>query len=673
MVRRTQKDQLALQLRETAEEAVRGAFTIRAIILGLMSAIGIAICDQYGTHVIRGSYMALDFTTPAAIVALFLFSLPINMALRLISPRLALSPQELSLIYIMSIIACAISSMGLGAQLIPVIATPIYRAKVNPELGWDATILPNLPKWLIPNDFQAVRDFFEGYAGASKMKLWQIPYVEVWLPVLLAWLPFLLALYFTMICISVLLRRQWVEHERLVYPLVHLPLEMCQRESHHIIAPFFQNRMLWLGFVIPFFVSSLIGLNFYFPQVPKIVLARSFPLEWFRQLVSITFRLSFPMLGFFYLVNLDVAFSLWFFNLLGLLVRGLLTIYGIEMREDQGTYGAPYVPYKHLGTGALLTIVALAFWNARSYLIDVVKRSLCLRLRNAGEREDEIMPHHIAFIGMLIGLVIMSIWLYLSGLPWLVIPVFLGYAFIFFIGLVRIVVESGLGEAVAPAIAPPMTVSTLGVSPIGAKGLASLALTYVWCADIRTNVMASTAHGLKIATQMGINRPPLFFCIYASVIATLIASCLVMLRLGYRYGGVNLNQWYLVQGPRVPYDYIHGKLTTMPGVFLPGYWVRLCGAVITLLLAIARRQWMWWPFHPIGFCVSTIWLMDQIWLTCFLAWMIKSLLLRYGGMHAYVRARPFFLGLVLGQFTCNALWLSIDAITGKQGNVIFWI
>jgi hypothetical protein len=651
---------------EVAEGGEQNAFTLRAISLGLVSAIGIAICDQYATHVIRGSYMALDFTTPAAIVALFFFALPVNMILRLISPRLVLNQSELALIYIMSIIACAISSMGLGAQLIPVIATPLYRARVNPELGWDATVIPSLPKWLIPNDFQAVRDFFEGYSGIAKLKFYEIPYADVWLPVLIAWFPFLITLYFTMICISILLRRQWVEHERLVYPLVHLPLEMCRRGASDFIAPFFREKLLWLGFSIPFVVSSLIGLNFYFPQVPKIILARSFPLEWFRQLVGITFRLSFPMLGFFYLVNLDVAFSLWFFNLVGLLVRGLLTVYGIEMREDQGTYGAPYVPYKHLGTGALFVLTLLAFWNARGYLIDVVKRSFSLKVIKG-------MEESYAFLGTIFGFLIMSVWLFMSGMPALVILVFLGYAFVFFIGLVRIVAESGLGEAVAPAIAPPMTVSTLGTSQVGAKGLGSLALTYVWCADIRTNVMASSTHALKIATHLRINRAPLVMCMLASVITTMVVSNLVMLRLGYKYGGVNLNQWYLVQGPRVPYDYIHGKLTTMPGVFLPGYWVRLAGAVITLLLAMARRQWMWWPFHPIGFCVSTIWLMDQIWFTCFLAWMIKGLLLRYGGMAVYVRMRPLFLGLVLGQFACNAVWLIIDAITGKQGNVIFWI
>lgn len=239
--------------------------------------------------------------------------------------------------------------------------------------------------------------------------------------------------------------------------------------------------------------------------------------------------------------------------------------------------------------------------------------------------------------------------------------------------MVRIVAESGLGEAVAPAIAPPMTVSTLGVGPVGGKGLGGLALTYVWCADIRTNVMGSATHGLKIASHLGLNRPPLFFAMYGAVIVTMVVANWVMLILGYRHSGVSLNTWYLINGPKVPYRYIHGKMVNPEEIFWPGYWVRGFGALITFLLMLARRQWMWWPFHPLGFCVATIWLMNQIWLTCFIAWAIKGIILRYGGMTGYRLARPFFLGLVLGQFTCNAMWLLIDTFTGKQGNQIFWI
>ncbi|GBC95754.1 hypothetical protein HRbin16_01548 [bacterium HR16] len=34
---------------------------------------------------------------------------------------------------------------------------------------------------------------------------------------------------------------------------------------------------------------------------------------------------------------------------------------------------------------------------------------------------------------------------------------------------------------------------------------------------------------------------------------------------------------------------------------------------------------------------------------------------------------PFFLGLIVGQYTCNGFWLIMDYLSGAKGNQIFWI
>ncbi len=43
----------------------------------------------------------------------------------------------------------------------------------------------------------------------------------------------------------------------------------------------------------------------------------------------------------------------------------------------------------------------------------------------------------------------------------------------------------------------------------------------------------------------------------------------------------------------------------------------------------------------------------RLWLPVFVSWFAKVLILRYGGLRAYRRALPFFLGLVLGEFTAG--------------------
>ena len=52
----------------------------------------------------------------------------------------------------------------------------------------------------------------------------------------------------------------------------------------------------------------------------------------------------------------------------------------------------------------------------------------------------------------------------------------------------------------------------------------------------------------------------------------------------------------------------------------------------------------------------------------FLAWLIKTVVLKYGGLRAYLALQPLFYGLDLGQFVAGGLWLIIDYFTGAMGN-----
>jgi len=49
-----------------------------------------------------------------------------------------------------------------------------------------------------------------------------------------------------------------------------------------------------------------------------------------------------------------------------------------------------------------------------------------------------------------------------------------------------------------------------------------------------------------------------------------------------------------------------------------------------------------------------------MWLPVFITWLIKGALLHYGGLRAYQRALPFFLGLILGEFSAGFLRTIID-------------
>ena len=95
------------------------------------------------------------------------------------------------------------------------------------------------------------------------------------------------------------------------------------------------------------------------------------------------------------------------------------------------------------------------------------------------------------------------------------------------------------------------------------------------------------------------------------------------------------------------------------------------GFAITILLNSLRMNLNWFPFHPVGFAVSCSWSMHRLWLAMFIAWAIKLILLRYGGLKLYRRALPFFLGIILGECVVGSFW-TIFGIVFKLPSYAFW-
>ena len=149
---------------------------------------------------------------------------------------------------------------------------------------------------------------------------------------LACWYGFYLMLSFTMICMGVVLRRQWSHHERLAYPMTQLPIGMIEGMDGPLtrIPSFFKNRMMWLGFLLPFSLLSLSGMSHYIPEVPDVPFFLG-DLRLF-DVVRLEFAFSCAWVGFSYLVHLHVTFSR-FFYLLGKAQDGLFHTLGVSSSE----------------------------------------------------------------------------------------------------------------------------------------------------------------------------------------------------------------------------------------------------------------------------------------------------------------------------------------------------
>ena len=381
-------------------------FSAKAIVTGGLASLCIAIGSPYGNMVIRGSYLSIDFSTAGALFLFFLLTGFFNALLRRFANPLALGRRELIVVYIMMIVASAIPTMGLSEYLLTIITGAQYFA--TPENEWGLHILPYLPQWMVPQDPNAVKWFFEGAPSGGG-----VPW-EAWVEPLCYWALLIIALYLVMISSMVILRRQWVDRERLIYPLVQVPLQMAENKRGEALGPFFKSPIMWAGFVLPVFVSSCNALHAYLNYIPAIQLVSSVPI--FRNAVGLIFRLSFPMVGFSYLINLDIAFSLWFFNTIAKLIRGGLSVLGVGSTEKLGIYGAASEPIlAHQGQGALMVLVFFGLWVGREHLGDVVRKAF--KGDDSVDDSGEMLSYRAAVFIWLGGVAVMTLWLWQAGLP----------------------------------------------------------------------------------------------------------------------------------------------------------------------------------------------------------------------------------------------------------------
>ena len=86
--------------------------SLRAVAVGSLLCLIIAVGEPYGVLVVRGSAMAADFSTGAAIFLFFLLVLLINPVLHFLGGS-GLQHRELVTVYMMMIVAAAIPSWGL--------------------------------------------------------------------------------------------------------------------------------------------------------------------------------------------------------------------------------------------------------------------------------------------------------------------------------------------------------------------------------------------------------------------------------------------------------------------------------------------------------------------------------------------------------------------------------
>lgn len=633
-------------------------FTVRALAIGTALSVFLNIACPYVVLVMRVAGLTSDYITAGAMMLLFVLVLLVNPALKLLVGRHALSSAELILIYIMMIVASAIPTWGLVTNLFHILTRPFYYA--TPENAWNEMLVPHIPRWIAPREPEVAHYFYTGLPRGEALP-WR-----AWVAPLFWWVSLMIAVYFVMICLMVLVRRQWVVHERLTFPLTHPPLEILKGNDSHMVPTAFRTWKFWIPFLIVFFIISNNPIRYRWPQFPEIKLMDHFP--FFRNTIWIAFFWNFAIIGVTYFINLDVAASIWVFCLLAKIQTGIFRTVGVSVggRHEWLTGSSPATA--HQAFGALAILAATVLWRARHHLRQVFRKAIF----NAPDVDDsdEVMSYRTAVVGGVVGVAFICGWYNAAGLSWPAALVFLAVAYLIFFGITRVIAVGGIGFTSAPMLPQLFMVYGIGPDFLGHKGLVQMAFQYSWAAEYRTSVMTSSITGMKLAQDARGRPRRVFLGMMLAMVAGMLGAILITMHLNYTRGGANMRQFGV---PTMAYAFSEWHLKNLvdPQWIAERWKFTGIGAGVMSLLILARHHLAWWPVHYVGFVIGDCWVTGVAWWSVLLGWLAKLVIMRGGGAVAYRRYMPVFLGMIFGQLMCGGIWMIVDFIEGNIDDFVY--
>ena len=633
------------------------AIAKRAVLIGTLLIIGNSYWIAYVEmiwHTAHLTTVAMSVNVMFGILAMTL----LNLGVRRIFPRIALAPRDLLVVYSMLAVGSAFSGHDCIPRLMGLI--PYAFRFATPENDWEALLFHHLPEWLVVKHPKTVTDFYEG-----EVNFFTGGYVQHWIVPILSWSAVIFLLMLIFLCLTALLRKQWIENEKLAYPIIQIPLEITT--NRHI----FRNRLLWIGFGIAMGINLLNGLQFFFPVLPEIPVRKYNLNIYFTQkpwnaMGSMPLRFHPYLIGFSFILPLDLAFSCAFFYLMKkvqLLVGsavGIATLPGYPFLGEQGA-------------GALLALLAIACWHARKHFAAVLRQVV---RPNRTESQTEALSYRSAVITLGICLLLLAIFCIRGGMSLWAFAIYISIYLMIVVGLTRMRAELGPPIHAIGYLTPQyMMISLLGTRRLRPGNLTMLSLMN-WLsgasyASFRTHPMPDQLEAFKLAERTGIRNRTMFGVLVIASLVGILSSLILYPYAIYREG-VAAGSEQIHAGGADTYNFLSSWLVNPK----PTDWLAtsVLGAAFAANLGIMflRSRFVWCPLHPAGYVIGVApGTTDVIWFPLLLAMVAKWLILKHGGINAYRKAVPFFIGLVLGEALMGCFWPLLSLIL--RSAVYSWI
>lgn len=630
---------------------------LRAILIGLI----LIPFNCYWVTITEIKWCSNDSTCVSlfmtVVFILFVLTL-VNVAVARRYPRLALNQGELMVVYVMLSVSTAMGGHDMMGNLLPNITNVFWFD--NPQNNWEK-FHRYIPQWFAVRDKSILKGFYEGNST-----LYTKEHILAWLTPVTTWGTFMIVIAFTMLCINVLIRKQWSDRDRLSFPIIQMPLEMTRVGGR---SGFFSNRILWLGFAIPVVLETMNNLNFFYPSVPYVQIkvydigqfianrpwngVGWMPISFYPFAIGLTFFLP-----------ADLSFSCWFFYVF----RKMLDVLAVAMGwRDAGASPAmqrfPY--FAEQADGAWIMLAGLMIYAGRNYFRQVVRRAL----GKESELDDstEPMSYRTALLGSLLGFAALCTFTICAGASPFVPLIFFALYFIVCIAITRIRAELGPPAHELNFYRPEEIMNAVfGTQSLGIRNLTIMSYFYWFNRGYRNLVMPHQLEAFKISEVTRSSGRKFALVIMVAVFLGVVSTFWSLLHMYYINGAATakIAAGYRTGIGSYAFDRLNGWVLNPKKPDTPAIMAILSGGTFALFLSVMKSRFLWWPFHPIGYGLAVSYAMDYFWFTAFIGWMCKALTLRYGGIKAYRTFLPFFMGLILGDYVIASTWTLIGWVLG---------
>lgn len=367
------------------------------------------------------------------------------------------------------------------------------------------------------------------------------------------------------------------------------------------------------------------------------------------------------------LLPTDLLFSCWFFYLFWRMEALLSTLFGWSRIPN-----FPFV--NEQASAAYMGLGIFALWVSREHLGQLASK-IVLGRRSIDDR-GEPMPYRLAAYGLLGGAVFLMAFFAKMGLSWWITPLFFAMYFILAISITRIRAELGPPVHDLHSGGPDQVIiSWFGTrpSPLGPQNITVLGLTWWFNRAYRSHPMPHQLEGYKMAQMTGMRAAPLSVAMTIAGVVGALSAFWALYYCFYRYG-IDAEVAPAAVGAfgREPFAHIQNWLQNAEGTDWNAVIAMAASVTFTLVLMSLRMRFIWWPFHPVGYAISSSWAMNCLWVPLLIAWTVKLVAVRYGGHKLFQSMIPLALGLVLGEFIVGSLWTIIGISLGID-TYSFWV